>query len=187
MIAKLKDLIITRSGEQIISFVTGTDFTDRFDELKDGEVNVEIKKYRKRRSLDANAYAWVLIDKLAARLKRTKEEIYRETIRNIGGVSETVCIQSAGIDRLREVWSAHGTGWQVEKTPSKIPGCVNATLYYGSSVYDTDQMSAMIDSLIQDCQAVGIETMTPNEIEELKSLWANAPRKENNYEKTQSK
>jgi low affinity Fe/Cu permease len=50
---------------------------------------------------------------------------------------------------------------------SKLPGCTVVILYYGSSSYDTAQMSALIDSLVQDAQALGIETRSPNEIQAL--------------------
>lgn len=177
MIGRLKDLTFSRDGEQIISLSVKADFREQFDSLFDGEIDVEIKKHRKHRSLDANAYCWVLIDRLAAELSMTKEDVYREAIRAIGGVSETVCVRADAFDRLKGVWCAKGLGWQVEQMPSKIDGCINAILYFGSSTYDVKQMSDLIDHLIQDCEAVGIETATPEEIEKLKSLWATAPKK----------
>lgn len=177
MIGRLKEITFTRTGEQIISFSTKRDFTEAFDTLKDADVDVEIKKHRQKRSLDANAYCWILIDKLSAELSLSKEQVYREAIRNIGGVSEIVCVQSEAYDRLKTVWTAKGLGWQVEQLPSKIDGCVNAVLYFGSSMYDTKQMSSLIDQLVQDCNSLGIPTETPEQIEQIKSLWANAPQK----------
>lgn len=178
MTGKLKDIIFTRSGEQIISFSTRSDFTEEFDELKDFDVDIEIKKHREKRSLDANAYCWTLIDKLAFKLGESKENIYREAIRNIGGVSETVCVRAEAFDRLKAEWSARGIGWQVEKMPSKIDGCENAILYFGSSTYDTKQMSALIDELIYKCGENGVATDTPEQIERIKSLWASMPGKD---------
>jgi hypothetical protein len=54
---------------------------------------------------------------------------------------------------------------------SKIDGCTNVILYYGSSVYDTKQMSLLLENLIQDCKALGIQTETPEMIAKMKSLW----------------
>lgn len=143
------------------------DFREQFDELKDVDVEVTIKKFRKRRSLDANAYAWVLIDKIAAKRNMSKTDVYRHAIREIGGVSDVVCIQNRAAEKLKELWRRNGIGWQVEEMESKIPGCVNLVLYKGSSVYDTKQMTALIDSLVQDAQSIGIETRSPEEIESL--------------------
>lgn len=147
------------------------------------EYIITVKEYRQR-SLDANAYCWVLIDKLAAvmykdlRKKRTdlkqddvKKIIYKNAIKEIGGVSEIVCAPDKSLDKLRKAWEIHGLGWQSETFPSKLDGWTNVILYYGSSIYDTKQMSRLIDNIVQDCKAVGIETMTPRELEALKQEW----------------
>ena len=148
------------------------DFEQIVDDLKDKDkLSIEIKPYRERRSLDANAYFFVLADKLASKLHITKEEVYRNAIRDIGGVSETVCVKNQAVDRLCEGWSKNGLGWQTETYPSKIEGCTNVILYYGSSTYDTEQMSRLIENIVEACQAEGIETRTPDELANLLSMW----------------
>lgn len=131
----------------------------------------EIVKAKKRRGLDANAYAWVLISKIAAAVRLTKEEVYKNEIRTIGGVSEIVCVKSCAVERLRKTWERNGLGWQTETMPSKIDGCVNVVLYYGSSSYDVKQMSVFIDQLIEDAKALGIETLSDRELSLLKEEW----------------
>ena len=91
MNGRLVDLVQLRDGTQRITFDTREDVTQLFNKLKDKPVSINIKAAHQRRSLDANAYAWVLIDKLAEELGITKTEVYQELIRNIGGVSKTVC------------------------------------------------------------------------------------------------
>lgn len=132
----------------------------------------EVREYRKKRSLDANAYFWVLCDKLAEATGQPKEAIYRESIRNIGGNSETICIPTAGVEKLRKCWSENGIGWVSDTMPSKLKGCTTVILYYGSRTYDTAQMSRLIDNVVQDCRAVGIETLPPEKLEALKGAWA---------------
>ena len=167
MKARIVDFSQTFAGAQRLTFELGGDFRPQYDELKDQAVELTVKRFRQKRSLDANALAWVLIDKIAQRMRMTKVDVYRDHIRHIGGVSETVCVKDRAVDKLTEAWSKNGIGWQTETFPSKIPGCTNVTLYYGSSTYDTAQMSALIDALVQSCKALGIETMPE---EELKSL-----------------
>lgn len=166
-----------------VDFVTGVpkvtlevneknDLLHCYDDLKDIEkLSIEIKPFRARRSLDANAYCWVLIDKIAENQGVSKEEVYRESIKNIGGNSEFVCVKTEAVDRLCEGWRRNGIGWQTDTFPSKIDGCTNVILYYGSSVYDTKQMSLLLENLIQDCKALGIQTETPEMIARMKSLW----------------
>lgn len=172
MIGKLKDMFKNRDGEWVISFSTPEDFRAEFDELADKEVKVEIKRYSRKRSLDANAYCWVLVDLIAQKTGVKKSDVYRNAIKEIGGVSTTVCVLERAVDRLKASWSAHGLGWQTEVTDSKIEGCKNVTLYYGSSVYDTAQMSQLINSLIQDAETLGIPTITPEEEERLVGQWS---------------
>ena len=140
-------------------------------ELLDTVLDIVFKKWRNKKSLSANAYAWVLIDKLAEKLNISKEQIYRESIKQIGGVSETVCVQDKALESLITAWTCNGIGWQVDTIPSKIDGCTNAILYYGSSVYDTKQMSALISRLIDDCRDNAIETKDDAEIQSLLESW----------------
>ena len=148
-----------------------------FDALHEAEkLSIDIKKYHQKRSLDANAYCFVLIDKLASALNLTKEEIYRSAIKEIGGVSEIVCVKNEAVERLCSAWSQNGLGWQTDTIPSKIEGCTNVVLYYGSSTYDTVQMSHLIDHIVQDCKSVGIETKTPDEIANMLNLWETKTR-----------
>ena len=148
------------------------DFEALVDEMRDKDkLSIEVKPFRQRRSLDANAYAWVLMDRLATALSKSKAEIYRDYIRDIGGNSETVCVKNSAVERLCEGWQKNGIGWQTETFESKISGCTNVILYYGSSTYDSAQMSRLLDLIIQDCKELGIPTETPNEIARLKALW----------------
>lgn len=138
------------------------------ESVKQGKTySVEIKEYRKPRSLDANAYAWVLIGKISAKMNIPKEEVYRKAIREIGGNSDTVCVMEKAADALCEGWKHNGIGWITERFPSKIDGCVNVTLYYGSSTYDSATMSRLIDYIVDDAKELGIETMTPQELARL--------------------
>ena len=140
-------------------------------EMKPKKYDVEIKEHRERRSLDANAYAWVLLDKLAEKLAIPKTEIYRQYVREVGGNSETVCVREKAADKLIDGWGRNGIGWLTERTTSKLDGCVNVILYYGSSTYDSRQMARFIDMIVLDCKENGIETMTPFELDALKERW----------------
>jgi hypothetical protein len=159
-----------RTGKPTISFEVNekNDFKLMVDELKECErLSIEVKPFRQRRSLDANAYCWVLIDRLAEKLNESKEAVYRQYITNIGGNSEIVCVKNNAVERLCEGWHRNGIGWQTETFESKLEGCTNVILYYGSSVYDSAQMARLLDLIVEDCKLNGIETLTPDEIARL--------------------
>lgn len=170
MRGRLIELRVGRK-QQLVVELDG-DFRKDYDRLKEKDVDITVKRYYKKRSLDANAYAWVLIDKIAEALNISKTEVYRKTLREIGGVSTKVCVPTEAVEQLKESWEANGLGWQVDTMPSKLKGCTTVILHYGSSTYDTKQMSALIDALVEEAQALGIETLPPDELERLKSLWA---------------
>ena len=145
-----------------------------FDSLDpEAEYVMTVDKARKRRSLDANAYFWVLAGKIAEHqgLPGTTD-VYRSYIKEIGGNREIVCVREDAADKLCVGWERNGLGWVTERFSSKIKGCVNVILYYGSSTYDTAQMSRLIDLAVQDCKALDIETATPQELSLLLDRWS---------------
>ena len=143
----------------------------------DTEYVMTIDKARKKRSLDANAYFWVLADKLAtAQGLPGTTEIYHKYIKDIGGNREYVCVKKEAVEKLCAGWERNGLGWLTETFPSKLDGCINVILYYGSSTYDTAQMSRLIELIIQDCKALDIETATPAELALLLARWEDGGR-----------
>lgn len=137
------------------------------------KLTIKIGKFKKKRSLDANAYCFVLIGKLSEKTGVPKEEVYRKAIKEIGGNYDVVCVQDKAVESLCQAWRKNGLGWQTDTMPSKIDGCTNVVLYYGSSSYDTSTMCRLIDNIVQDCKAVGIETKTPEELASLLGEWSN--------------
>ena len=170
MRGNLLDLSIGMNNRQRITVEISGDFREEFDRLKDVPINIEIKKHYNKRSLDANAYAWTLIDKIAEVQRIDRTTVYRDTIREIGGVSDMVCIQEDAAENLCKMWESRGLGWQTQVVESKLQGCVNVVLYYGSSQYDTKQMSSLIEQLVHIAQGLGIPTDTPEEIARYTSM-----------------
>jgi hypothetical protein len=121
--------------------------------------------------LDANAYCWVLLDKLAEALRIPKTDIYRGLIKEIGGNSVAVCCKTSDVPKVCMDWESNGIGWVTETDESKIKGCTVVYLYAGSSSYDTAQMSRLIDLVVQECRQMGIETLPPGKLEILKEEW----------------
>ena len=132
---------------------------------------VEIKQYRQKRSLDANAYCFVLCQKIAEAVKSTKELVYKKAIREVGQF-EIVPIKNEAVERWIEVWGSKGLGWFAEVLEeSKLRGYKKVISYYGSSVYDSREMAVLIDEIVLWCKELGLETLTPSEIARLKEEW----------------
>lgn len=139
---------------------------------KDRLYDLEVKEHRKKRSLDANAYAWVLINKLADVMRIPPTEVYRQAIQDISGNNEILPVREDAVEQFKLAWSHNGIGWMCrDMGKSKLPGYRNLMVYYGSSVYNSKQMSNLIDHLVQDCKALDIETLTPDKLSLLMEEW----------------
>ena len=148
------------TANKIMTFLLEQDKTKKF----------EVKEYKEKRSLDSNAYCWVLLGKLQDKLQIPKEEIYKDLIKNIGSY-EIVPVKNKAVERFRQAWSKNGLGWITETMKSKLKGFTNVITYYGSSSYDTAEMSKLIELIVQECQQFGIETKPKEEINSLLENW----------------
>lgn len=137
---------------------------------QDKDKKFEIKEHKEKRSLNANAYAWVLIGKIAEVVGNTKEEVYREYIKN-KGIYRIITIDEKAAPTFMKVWQGQGLGWLCETSTTKIAGLVDIVAYYGTSSYNTKQMASFIDYIVQEAKELEIEVLPPEEIERLKSLW----------------
>lgn len=121
-----------------------------------------------KRSNDANAYYWTLVNELSDKVGIPPKDIYRVHVKDVGGNYEVVPIRNDALEVWIKNWVGRGLGWICETIgESKLQGYTNVICYYGSSTYDSRQMSRLIDLCIQDCKEQGIETMTPHQLETL--------------------
>ena len=137
----------------------------------DREYILTVKQVRGKRSLNANAYAWLLINRLALKLGIAANDIYREYIKNVGGNMEHAVVNEEAVRTLRRLWEGKGIGWQVEAAPTPYAGYSDVFLYYGSSTFDTRSMSRLIELIVQDCREHEIETLEDIELQRLIDEW----------------
>ena len=158
-------------GGQLILDTMDADARKLAYNFKPGEY--QLVKAKKPRSLDANAYCWVLCTEIAKAVGVAKEDVYRRNIKEAGEYTP-LPIRENAVDEFKRIWAGHGIGWFVEVVDdSKLPGFKLCFAYQGSSVYTVDQMSRLINSLIQDAQAVGIDTISEREKSLLLEAWEN--------------
>lgn len=137
--------------------------------FKPGEY--EVIRAKKKRSLDANAYAWRLINDIALAVRESPETVYRAALVDVPDICNIICIKDKAVDSMIRTWMSGHIGRRVEREPSKLPGCTNLFLHYGSSDFDTRQMSMLIDNLVHDARALDIETRPAEEVKSLLEAW----------------
>ena len=155
---------------EIVVSLTSRECLNHLEDIKTATDNkklldVEIKPHRERRSLDANAYLWVLIDKIAEVLRTDKDAVYLTMLKRYGQYTYVI-VKPEAVERTMQAWRLME---EVGKT--KDGKGVQMLAYFGSSTYSTVEMARLIDGVVSDAKELGIETMTPNEIAAIKERW----------------
>lgn len=135
------------------------------------ELSVSFKRYRKKRSLDANAYCWVLCSRIAEKIGSSKDEVYEQMLQDYGCFSEDghgPVIATISSDRDASILDGH---WKFYKGNGKFSSYLKIK---GSSEYDSAEMSRFIDGIVYEAKELGISTETPDAIEHMKALWKGA-------------
>lgn len=130
-----------------------------------GNYDAELKQHREKRSLNANAYFWVLVGKIGDILRADKDDVYLEMLKRYG--------QSDLVSVLAEVPAADYFRYFEEAGESRLNGKLfkHYRVYKGSSEFDTREMSILIDGVVYEAKNLGIETLTPEELERMKIEW----------------
>lgn len=165
---RIDDVSVSLTGKPKLTLVINekSDLLCGYDDMKDIEkLSIEIKQYREKRSLNANAYAWKLIGEIADIARASKEEIYLEMLRRYG--------QSELISVLAHIPIQHYVKYYDEAGESKLNGKLfkHYRVYKGSSEFDTREMSVLIDGIVGEAKELGIQTETPEQLAKIKSLW----------------
>ena len=138
-----------------------------YDDLHLAEkLSIKIDKYREKRSKDANAYCWVLIGKIADVLRISKDECYITMIKRYGqgAVAKIPKKYADDFKRMADYWEEHEK-LQDEETAQYF------RFWVGSSKYNSEEMSILIDGIVNEAKEMGIPTETPDRIAEMISLW----------------
>ena len=137
-----------------------------FDKLRQCEkLSIKVGKYREKRSLNANAYAWKLITEIGNALRTSKDEIYLLMLKRYG--------QSEIISALSHVPFQEYVKYCDEIGESVLNGKTfkHYKVYKGSSEFSTLEMSIFVDGIIDEAKQLGIQTETPEQIAKMKSMW----------------
>ena len=163
------------SGGAIIRFETlDLKYQRELMHKYDGKtVTVEIKTKREGRSLDSNAYCWVLCGKIAETkgLLAKKVDIYKQAVKDYG-VTYVMPVKDELLGDIIRWHESSGLGNACDVIgKSKFNGYTNVLFYQGSSKYDSKQMSVFLDGIIADAKDLGIQVETPEEIAKMKAMW----------------
>ena len=160
------------TGKLNVTFQIDSDFLDEIDSLFQMDLlRIIAKKFSKKRSLNANKYAWELMSKIANHpsVKSTKEEVYERML------GEYLCYDNEDgyiVISLREDIDVRKVGghWKAWKRSEDGKFIAYAKLK-GSSEYTSSEMQGFINLIVEECKKLHIETLTPRELEEMVNAW----------------
>jgi len=167
MRGRIKDLGFGLQGDLTVTLTLPREHVEDLKALKDCDIDATIKKYREKRSLSQNAYAWTLITKIAQSVNppMNKGEVYVEMLKRYGQ-GGFISIQA---DKASDVTRAFD--YYVQKGEGEVNGkkFLHYMVYIGSSKYNTKEMSVFISGIVEEAKDLGIETLTPDEIARLRN------------------
>jgi hypothetical protein len=162
--------IIKSLSNGSITLFTEDDISEAVD-LIDYKLTISIIKHRAKRSLDANNYAWQLMTEIAKIIKSSKEAVYELMLQRYGAnaIDEDgniiLVTAKAGFNNVDIHCAYYDTQYTSDGEIYRY------RLIKGSSLYDTLEMSQLIDGIVSEAQDIGIQTATPDEIRMMKERW----------------
>ena len=160
-----------RSRRFKLTFEVAEDVTGSIDKLSECErLSIKVTKHREKRSLDANAYAWVLMQKISEATHQEKWDVYLQCLQRYSRAFTHVIVKENAVEKMKELYRTC-----VDLGTVTVNGQTGHQLqvYYGSSTFDSKEMSVFIDGIVSECKELGIETMTPRDLEAMKTAWQN--------------
>lgn len=131
----------------------------------DDEKEYEVKEVKKKRTLDSNSYYWALLNKIAGVLGESKEKLHLKMLKEYGEIYSVLLPKEHDITGLIKYYEIESC---IEKNGRKF---ISYKAYLPSSEMNTKQMARLIDGVVSEAKELGIETLTPSQIEEIKLRW----------------
>lgn len=160
----------TESGNTEIVLTTKdkVDISELKEAISKGKtLSVEVKQYRKSRSLDANGMLWSIMSQIAEVLRTSKDEVYLQMLERYGVFTHIIVKQEA-VERIKQEWRTVRVLGEV--TINGKTG-IQLQCYYGSHLLDTKEFSALLDGVISEAKELGIEILSKSELELIKKEW----------------
>lgn len=162
---------ITKKANELIMFLAG----QKQDTLWD------LSEHKEKRSLSQNAYYWQLAGQVAKKTVRygaNINEIHNRNLRELG-LREYINDQPIVI-YIPDTEEAEKTALNAEsyhiKPTSQTRVGKDGTVFRcyvmlrGSHTFNSEEMSALVDLMVQEAKAVGVETLTPIELAQMREL-----------------
>lgn len=152
-----------RTDELHITFTVNESPTGaEIDEIKDADkLTVKATKCRKKRSLDSNGMLWACLGQIASALRTDKWEVYLLMLKRYGKFTYIVVRESA-VEAVKRQWRETEVIGEVTVNGQKG---IQMLCYFGSSTYNTQEFSVLLDGVISEMQEIGLQPPLPKDVQ----------------------
>ena len=155
-------------GRTIFALSTGAEnAAAELEKLKGKELKIKVVQYRKGRSLSANALFWHCVDEIAKALRRDRWSVYLSLLKDYGK-STYICVKPNMVESVKKQWREC-----MELGIVKVNGkpAIQMQVFFGSSTYDTAEMSRLIDGTIDEMRELDLPLPIPTEVTAALEAW----------------
>lgn len=160
-----------QSGQFQITFsVNESHAINLLDKIKDCEIlSIVAKKFRKKRSLDANGLLWHCLGEIAKSMNppEDKWDVYLDMLKSYGKYTY-ICVKPNVVDAMKKQWRECEVVGEIDINGKEA---VQMLCYFGSSTYDTKEFSVLLDGVISEMEQMGLETPTSKDMERALEQW----------------
>lgn len=184
---RFANLLTDENGNYRLSFIIDKSMTNRLKKGVDGIkaaaekgkdiIQITVEPKRKKRSLSANAYFHVLVNKIASVLEIGNEECKKNLNLEYGtAAAEGGDLIIVALPQAAEIENYYPYGkWIGDFTAKNNKPYSQYLLYKQTHTLDSKEMAKLIEGTIHEAKQLGIETMPPHELEALLKRWENEP------------
>lgn len=144
-----------------------SDIPCNLDNLENKELRITLARWKNKRSLNANALLWLCIEVIASAIRADKWEVYLQLLRKYGKFTY-ICVKPGAVEAVKKQWRECE-----ELGHININGddAVQMLCYFGSSTYDTEEFSVLLDGTISEMKEIGVELPPDRMMQEALASW----------------
>jgi len=175
MTGRLVDMSFSLNRKQRITLEVDSDFRNLWDKLnQEPLLDIEIKKHREKRSLSANAYFHVLVNKIAAETGESDDEVKRRLVVSYGALARdkdghVIGIKLPAAVDATEIYQ-YVRYYETRQENGKDFACY--FVYKDTHRMDTKEFAHLVDGAITEARELGIQTDTPEQLARYKEEWS---------------
>lgn len=160
MRAKITSVRLGGSGAYIALEIP-KEQVNKMESMKGKDLDVTIKEYRQKRSVDANAMMWACLSEIANALHTDKWDVYLQMLKRYGKFTH-ICVKPAAVDAIKRQWRECEVVGDVNINGKPA---VQMLCYYGSSTYDSKEFSTLLNGIVDEMAEMGLETPASEEMQ----------------------